>query len=151
MPVGHITKIALRLGCKLRCDPVSDIFTLPKQGHPKGMYKDKPEGGPHTFTSPDGLHWTRLSHEPICRSNDVITVYYDEERQLYVAFPKHSTEVRGQVRRCFAMSTSKDFVTWTTPRYVFKPDLIDDAGSLARIEQVRSQLDVPDNPKLMRA
>ena len=114
------------------------------------IHKDKPAGGPQTFTSPDGLHWTRLSHEPICRSNDVITVHYDEQRQLYVAFPKHSTDVRGQVRRCFALSTSKDFVTWTTPRYVFKPDLIDDAGSLARIEQVRSQLDVPDNPKLMR-
>ena len=114
------------------------------------VHKDKPEGGPHTFTSPDGLQWTRLSHEPICRSNDVITVYYDEERRLYVAFPKHSTDVRGQVRRCFALSTSKDFVTWTTPRYVFKPDLIDDAGSLARIEQVRAQLDVPDDPKLMR-
>ncbi len=114
------------------------------------IHKDKPEGGPHTFVSTDGLHWTRVSKEPICRSNDVITAYYDKERQLYVAFPKHSTAVRGQVRRCFAMSTSKDFAVWTAPRYVFTPDLRDDAGSLARIEEVRSQLDVPDDPALMR-
>ena len=114
------------------------------------IHKDKPIGGPHSFVSPDGLNWTRESTEPICRSNDVITAYYDESRQLYVAFPKHSTAVRGQVRRCFAMSTSKDFAVWTSPRYVFTPDLRDDAGSLARIAEVRSQLDVPDDPKLMR-
>ena len=114
------------------------------------VHKDKPVGGPHSFVSPDGLNWTRVSTAPICRSNDVITAYYDEERQLYVAFPKHSTAVRGQVRRCFAMSTSKDFIVWTAPRYVFTPDLRDDAGSLARLEEVRSQLDVPDSPELMR-
>lgn len=114
------------------------------------IHKDKPVGGPHSFVSPDGLHWTKVSTDPICRSNDVITAYFDEQRQLYVAFPKHSTAVRGQVRRCFAMSTSKDFITWTAPRYVFTPDLRDDAGSLARIEEVRSQLDVPDDAALMR-
>lgn len=114
------------------------------------IHKDKPVGGPHAFVSPDGLHWTQVSKEPICRSNDVITAYFDEQRQLYVAFPKHSTAVRGQVRRCFAMSSSRDFISWTSPRYVFTPDLRDDAGSLARIEEVRAQLDVPDDPLLMR-
>jgi hypothetical protein len=51
------------------------------------VQKPKPEGGPHTFGSPDGLHWTRLSKEPICRSNDVITAYFDPRRKLYAAFP----------------------------------------------------------------
>ena len=114
------------------------------------VQKPKPEGGPHTFVSPDGLRWTKLSKEPICRSSDVITGYYDEERKLYIAFPKHSTAVRGSVRRCFTITTSTDFLTWTAPRYIFTPDLRDDAGSLARIEEVRPLLDVPDNPKLMR-
>jgi hypothetical protein len=112
--------------------------------------KPKPAGGAHTFVSPDGLHWTRLSDKPICRSNDVITGYYDEERKLYVAFPKLSTMVRGQVRRCFGITTSKDFVTWPEPRYIFQPDQRDDAGSLARIEAVRPMLNVPDDPALMR-
>jgi hypothetical protein len=115
------------------------------------IYKPKPEGGPHTLTSPDGLNWTRLSKEPICRSNDVITAFYDAPRKQYVAFPKHSTAVRGgPVRRCFALTTSTDFLTWTAPRYVLVPDQRDDAGSLARIEEMREILDVPDDPALMR-
>lgn len=114
------------------------------------VQKPKPEGGPHTFVSPDGLNWTRLSDKPICRSNDVITAYFDEARSLYVAFPKLSTAVRGQVRRCFGMTTSRDFLAWPEPRYVFQPDQRDDAGSLARIEAARPMLDVPDDPALMR-
>jgi len=113
-------------------------------------WRQKPTHGPHTMVSPDGLNWTQLSEKPICRSSDVITGYYDETRKLYVAFPKLNTKVRGHVRRCFGITTSKDFLTWTEPRYAFKPDLRDDAGSLARIEQVRPILDVPDNPGVMR-
>jgi hypothetical protein len=114
------------------------------------VQKLKPEGGPHTFVSPDGIHWTRLSKEPICRSSDVITGYYDETRELYVAYPKLSTAVRGEVRRCFGITTSTDFLNWTPSRYVFKPDELDDAGTKARIEAVRPMLDVDDDPQLMR-
>lgn len=124
---------------------------------PKRRYKmvcwinePKPAGGPHTYTSPDGLNWTRLSQEPICRSSDVLTAYYDHVRKKYVALPKHSTKVGTQVRRCFALSTSDDFLKWTEPYYILRPDLRDDAGSLARIEEVRPILDQPDDPKLMR-
>jgi len=104
----------------------------------------------HTMVSPDGLHWTRLSQEPICRSGDVITGYYDERRKLYVALPKIGHHILGHNRRVFWLTTSEDFVTWTEPRLVLYPDLRDDAGSLARIEEVRPILDVPDDPKLMR-
>jgi hypothetical protein len=104
----------------------------------------------HTFISPDGLNWTRFSKEPLCRGGDVITGYYDEQRELYVAFPKIGYMVRGHNRRVFWIITSKDFVTWTKPKLVITPDLRDDASSLARIEEVRSILDVPDNPDLMR-
>ena len=114
------------------------------------VQKPKPEGGPHTFVSPDGIHWTRHSKEPICRSSDVITGYYDETRGHYVAYPKLSTGVRGVVRRCFGITTSTDFLNWTPPRYVFRPDELDDAGTKARIEAVRPMLDVADDPGLMR-
>jgi len=110
----------------------------------------KPVGGPHLYTSPDGLAWTRLSEKPICRSSDVITAYFDRQRKHYVAFPKLSTQVRGHVRRCFGLSISKNFTDWSDPYYVFRPDLRDDAGSLARIEQARPMLDVPDDFSLMR-
>lgn len=104
----------------------------------------------HTWLSPDGLHWTPLSQEPLCRSGDVITGYYDEQRQLYVAFPKIGYDVRGHTRRVFWLITSPDFLTWSGPELVLTPDLRDDASSLARIEQVRPLLDVPDDPALMR-
>jgi hypothetical protein len=106
--------------------------------------------GYHTMISPDGLHWTQLSKEPICPSGDVITGYYDRARNLYVALPKMGATVRGHDRRCFWVITSQDFVTWTQPQLVFAPDLRDDAGSLARIEEVRPILDMPDDPNLMR-
>lgn len=133
------------------------VIRDPAETNPERRYKmlsyihlPKPQGGPHVFGSPDGLKWTQISHEPICRSNDVITAFFQSGQQRYVAIPKLSTMVRGQVRRCFGLSTSEDFERWTEPRYILRPDLQDDAGSLKRIEEVRSQLDVPDDPNLMR-
>jgi hypothetical protein len=104
----------------------------------------------HTMISPDGLNWQRFSEEPLCRSGDVITGYYDEQRGLYVAFPKIGEMVRGHNRRVFWLITSDDFKTWTEPELVITADLRDDASSLARIEEVRPILDVPDDPALMR-
>ncbi len=107
-------------------------------------------GGVHVFVSPDGLAWTQLSESYLIRASDVLTAYYDTERELYVSFPKLVTKSRGHVRRCFGVSTSDDFMTWTEPYYAFTPDLRDDAGSLGRIEAVRPLLDVPDDPALLR-
>ena len=112
-------------------------------------YTTKP-GAYRALVSPDGLNWTLVSEKPICRGGDVITGYYDEGRRLFVAFPKIGYTVRGHGRRVFWLITSKDFVNWTEPELVITPDLRDDAGSLARIEEVRPILDVPDDPKLMR-
>ncbi len=103
-----------------------------------------------TWLSPDGLNWSRFSKGALCRGGDVITGYYDERLGLYVAFPKIGYTVRGQSRRSFWQITSEDFETWTEPRLVIAPDLRDDASSLARIEEVRPILDVPDEPALMR-
>ncbi len=113
-------------------------------------WRHQPTRGAHVMISSDGLHWKQLSEKPICQSSDVIIGYYDQSRKLYVAFLKRMTKVRGHVRRCFAVMTSKDFLSWTEPQDAFLPDLRDDAGSLARIEQVRPILDVPDNPAEMR-
>lgn len=106
--------------------------------------------GYHTLTSPDGLHWKQLSTIPIAPGGDVITCYYDEERQRYAAFLKIMTEVRGHQRRVFYLITSPDFENWTSPELVLAPDLRDDAGSLRRIEEVRPELDVPDSAEQMR-
>ena len=125
--------------------------------HPARRYKmicfvDRPrqKRGYHTMVSPDGLNWSHFSREPIAPGSDVITGYYDERRRLYLAFPKIGTRIRGHRRRVFYVTTSEDFVHWTRPELALWPDLEDDAGSLGRIEKLRSQLDVPDDPNLMR-
>jgi len=113
-------------------------------------WRQKQPYAAQSMTSADGIHWTEVSDKPICRSSDVITGYYDAPRRKYVAFPKLNTTIRGIERRCFGVSTSDDFLTWTEPQLAFVPDARDDAGSLARIERVRHILDRPDDPKLMR-
>lgn len=125
-----------------------------KGAEPEKRYKmigwDQKRHGYHTWVSPDGLHWNAFSQEPLCRGGDVVTGYYDEQQALYVAFPKINHTVRGHDRRVFWLITSPDFQTWSEPELVITPDLRDDASSLARIEEVRPILDVPDNPDLMR-
>lgn len=115
-----------------------------------GHNQDAQDHGYHTWVSPDGIHWTRFSESRIAPGADVVTGYYDEQRGCYVAFPKIAHTVRGFERRVFWLTTSPDFRTWSEPQLVFTPDLRDDAGSLARIEEVRPVLDVPDEPALMR-
>ena len=106
--------------------------------------------GYNTSVSSDGKLATRISEQPICPGGDVITGYYDRRLKRYVAFPKTMTKLRGFNQRCFSIITSTDFVRWTKPQLVFVPDQRDNTGSLARIEEVRPILDVPDDPKRMR-
>lgn len=106
--------------------------------------------GYHTCTSPDGLHWKELSKSPITHGGDVITAFWDPQRNLYVAFPKQGQFWRGHDRRLFSTIVSKDFVHWSDPVLSWTTDLRDDAGSLARIEKARPILDRPDNTQLMR-
>lgn len=122
----------------------------PQRRYKMICFSEAPRRGYHTMVSPNGLTWEPLSAEPIAPKSDVITGYWDRRRQLYVALPKLGHVVRGISRRCFWSITSPDFDTWSKPQPAFVPDLRDDAGSLARIEQVRPLLDVPDNPELMR-
>ena len=109
-----------------------------------------PVFGYHTCVSPDGLNWTRLSKEPFTAGSNVLTAFWDPSRKLYVAFTKQQTQWRGFLRRLFYTVTSSDLANWSEPVLSFKTDARDDAGSLARIEQVRPILDRDDSPDLMR-
>ena len=102
--------------------------------------------GYQTMVSPDGIHWSGYSKSPICPGSDVITAYYDEERKLWVAMPKIGTRVRGHNRRVCYIITSPDFEVWSKPELAIYPDLEDDAGSLARIQEARPLLDVSRRP-----
>lgn len=108
------------------------------------------ERGYHTMVSPDGIHWKPHSRSPICPGADVITAYFDEPRRQWVALAKIGTVIRGHNRRVFYVTTSSDFENWSAPKLAIYPDLEDDAGSFARIEEARAILDVPDDPAQMR-
>jgi hypothetical protein len=113
--------------------------------------------GYHTFVSPDGRALTHLSREPILvdpetkRSpGDMINGCYDPRLGLYAAFVKMSSkETKFTRRRSFAVLTSRDFATWSQPNLIFVADEKDDAGALARINEVRPLLLTPTDPKLL--
>jgi len=146
---GNMKTNAVAYGCHL-----ASVMKDKKDPDPERRYKMTcwrlDESAYQTMVSPDGLHWRQYSRAPICPGGDVITGYYDEQRKLYVAFAKIMTEWRGHSRRVFYVITSPDFKHWTKPELAWTPDLRDDAGSLARIQEARPILDVPDNPQLMR-
>ncbi|MCE5307444.1 MAG: hypothetical protein LLG20_07365 [Acidobacteriales bacterium] len=114
------------------------------------IHHPKESRGYQTMVSRDGIHWTQLSRAPFCPGADVVTGYFDEYRGCWVALAKIGTNIRGHNRRVFYSTTSRDFETWTKPELAIYPDLEDDAGSLARIEEVRQILDVPDSVDEMR-
>ena len=86
------------------------------------------------------------------RACDVMTGFWDAATQALRGVSQDSTVSFGAVttRRLFFTITSRDFVHWSEPVLSWTTDLRDDAGSLARIEQVRPILDRPDDPRLMR-
>ena len=134
-------------------------------GHLTSVVKDNNEPDPkrrykmtcwyqsayRTMVSADGLHWELADREPFATGWDVVTGHWDPYRKLWIAFTKnHDFPWRGHPRRVFDLVVSRDFQQWSKPIPAFYPDLRDDAGSLARIEQVRPILDRPDDPALMR-
>lgn len=132
----------------------ASVLKDPRDPDPARRYKcigwsSEPQGY-NTFVSPDGLNWTLASATPIAPGGDVLTGFWDAGRELYVAFPKIHPQTRGHVRRQFATIFSRDFREWSAPVHSFTVDLRDDAGSFARLEQVRPILDRPDDPALMR-
>lgn len=113
-------------------------------------YGYRPNDGYSTYVSPDGFNWKRFSKTPIAPEADVIGGFWDPTRKLYVAFPKTYPMWRGFHRRLFSTYVSRDFVNWTNAGLAWTTDLRDDAGALARIEQVRPILDTKDDPGQIR-
>jgi hypothetical protein len=130
-------------------DPARRYKMITYQWDGKSHAPDSPTQGYHTFVSPDGLHWTRHGEKRICPGADVITGYYDRQRKLWVALAKITDVPVAHGRRFFWLVTSPDFATWSEPRLVMHADARDDAGAMARIEEVRSLLDVPDAAELI--
>jgi len=113
--------------------------------------------GYNTYLSADGRVLTHLSREPILvdpatkRSpGDMINGCHEPRLGLYAAFVKMTSKAtKFTRRRSFAVLTSRDFVTWSQPNLLFVADETDDAGALARINEVRPLLLTPTDPKLL--
>lgn len=120
--------------------------------------------GYNTCVSPDGRKLTHLSQKPLLYFEDGrpmferISGYYDRQRTLFVAFPKterlkiktKSSKVTGQ-RYAFSMITSQDFQNWSEPQLMLKPDERDDAGAMARLDEVRPLLMGPTDPAWVKS
>ncbi len=81
--------------------------------------------------SPDGFSWTFPDAEPV-PSKDTSNYLHDVDQGRFVGMVKHGTEWGRSVW----LTTSEDFVTWTTPRLVLHSDLEDRRNRKARVEAV---------------
>lgn len=95
------------------------------QGNPNGYYGWK---------SPDGYTWTPLSADPLLLDGDVSQVTWDPAAQLYIATIKKrmfTSRTPGIYERSAFVSTSPDFLTWSTPQLAVSGDSADDGTAEA--------------------
>lgn len=92
------------------------------------VYTGGEEGdGLYGYTSPDGVHWTRMARALLPEAGDRSTLWYDTIRKKYVIFTRYYPIYRG--RQIF-QSESKDFVEWTQPQLILHNTLKDNAHEI---------------------
>ena len=70
------------------------------------------------WTSPDGLHWTRLQEEPVVTGgmfDSQNVAFYSESEGKYVCYLRTWTGSGYSGFRSVSRATSDDFVTWSDP------------------------------------
>ncbi|MEV0718225.1 hypothetical protein [Asanoa sp. NPDC050611] len=90
--------------------------------------------GYYAFFSPDGYHWTSAGDKPVLLDGDVSNVTWDAKRQEYIATVKKrmfTSRTPGVYDRSAFVSTSKDFLTWSTPVLGVSGDYADDGAAQA--------------------
>lgn len=90
--------------------------------------------GYYVYFSPDGYHWTEGSTKPVLLDGDVSQVAWDPKRQLYIATIKKrmfTSRTPGIYDRSAFVSTSKDFLNWSTPVLGVSGDYADDGAAEA--------------------
>jgi len=132
----------------------------PRDPDPGGRYKSalweqiKPYGTALAF-SPDGIHWTKYSGNPVIKgshgeyiqppyeddpvidsgsqgpplsTSDVIDLIWDEKPQVYAIYAKTWLDGPEGVmhwKRAVVRTESKDFINWTKPQLVMAADEFD--------------------------
>jgi len=109
--------------------PASERYKAVAGYYSDGEYTSGDVFGLYTLVSPDGIHWTRQSDEPVLKFNNTLhswafdsqnVAFWSEAEQLYVCYYRHykysSTETST---RTVGRATSPDFVTWTDEAATF--------------------------------
>ncbi len=83
------------------------------------IYGTGPKDGMHVAFSPDGIRWTPYAGNPVMKmgSDTGQVVLFDPKLKKYVAYGRF-----GAGGRKVARSESEDFIHWSKPKLVLKPD-----------------------------
>jgi len=93
-----------------------------------GVYTGGDQGaGVYGYTSPDGLHWTRMPKALIPQAGDRSSIWHDTLRKKYIVFTRYAPIYRG---RYIFRAESDDFVTWSTPELILHYSAIDQAHGI---------------------
>jgi len=89
----------------------------------KAIARGRPRGkrGLYAFKSPDAIHWSLMHPEPVITEGAFDSqnlAFWDTHRGLYVDYHRN---FRNGVRDIMT-ATSKDYLTWTKPKYLVFPD-----------------------------
>ncbi len=71
-----------------------------------------------TFKSPDGIHWSKLSEEPVVTKgafDSHNTVFWDDAHQRYTMYVRYFSEDNFKGLRSIGVSYSTDFKSWSEP------------------------------------
>lgn len=90
----------------------------------KAIARGRPRGkrGLYVFKSPDAIHWAQMNPEPVITEGAFDSqnlAFWDTHRGHYVDYHRNFREKRRDIMT----SKSKDFLTWTKPKYLDFPDV----------------------------
>lgn len=88
----------------------------------KAIARGRPRGkrGLYVFKSPDAVHWSLMNPEPVITTGAFDSqnlAFWDTHRGLYADYHRNFREGRRDIMT----ATSKDFLTWTKPKYLVFP------------------------------
>ena len=103
----------------------------PDDPEPSRRYKGfLGHSGRRPVASPDAVYWKVLD-APVLPSGDAGTLTYDRENRQFLGLLKFG----GKYGRSYNLSSSKDFVQWSEPRFFFSTDEEDQSHALEVIRR----------------
>ena len=112
------------------------IMHTPSDPEPARRYKAISPGKYMFSSSPDGIHWERLSQSEVFKAGDTGHVMWDPVTSKYRGYAKVNALVGGLRRRAVGYSEGTTFESWPALHLIMAPDDFDDRwvkpGSIQR-------------------